>query len=95
MFAAVYWWRMHPGKEEQIRQAWHRGTGLNTQIYGSYGSHLHQDRDGRFVGYAEWPDEAIWRAAFDLKLAYDEPEPGRHFSMPSPRHPSMPIRSSR
>ena len=53
MFVAVYWWRVHPGKEEQFRKAWHRGTELITQIYGSYGSRLHRDRDGRFVGYAE------------------------------------------
>ena len=74
MFVAVYWWRVHPGKEEQFRKAWHRGTELITQIYGSYGSRLHRDRDGRFVGYAEWPDEATWRTAFDRKMAYDEPE---------------------
>jgi len=38
MFVAVYWWRVHPGKEEQFRRAWHRGTELISQIYGSYGS---------------------------------------------------------
>ena len=74
MFVAVYWWRAHPGKEEQLCKAWHGGTELITQIYGSYGSRLHRDRDGRFVGYAEWPDEAIWRAAFDRKMVYDDPE---------------------
>ena len=74
MFVAVYWWRVHPGKEEQFRHAWHRGTELITQIYGSYGSRLHVDRDGRFVGYAEWPDEATWRAAFEQKMVYDDPE---------------------
>ena len=74
MFVAVYWWRVHPGKEEQFRKAWHRGTELITQIYGSYGSRLHRDRDGRFVGYAEWPDETTWRAVFDRNMAYDEPE---------------------
>lgn len=73
MFVAVYWWRVHPGKEDQFRAAWRRGTELITQIYGSYGSRLHRDADGRFVGYAEWPDEATWRAAFDRKMVYDEP----------------------
>ena len=73
MFVAVYWWRVHPGKEDQFRSAWRRGTELITQIYGSYGSRLHRDADGRFVGYAEWPDEATWRAAFDRKMVYDEP----------------------
>lgn len=73
MFVAVYRWRVHPGKEEQFRQAWRRGTELITRIYGSYGSRLHRDADGRFVAYAEWPDEQTWRAAADRKMAYDEP----------------------
>src|SRR3546814_3484100 len=24
-FVAAYWWRVHPGKEDQFRAAWHRG----------------------------------------------------------------------
>ena len=30
-------------------------------------------RDGRFVGYAEWPDEETWQKAFDAKMVYDDP----------------------
>ena len=74
MFVAVYWWRVHPGKEEQFREAWRRGTEHITRIYGSYGSRLHQDRDGRFVGYAEWPDEESWQRAYDAKMVYDDAE---------------------
>jgi heme-degrading monooxygenase HmoA len=74
MFVAVYWWRVHPGKEEQFREAWRRGTEAITRIYGSYGSRLHQNSDGRFVGYAEWPDEQSWQAAFDRKMVYDDKE---------------------
>lgn len=74
MFVAVYWWRVHPGKEEQFRTAWRRGTQAITRTYGSYGSRLHQDIDGRFIGYAEWPDEATWRAAFERKMVYDDAE---------------------
>ena len=73
MFVAVYWWRVHPGKEDQFREAWRRGTEKITKIYGSYGSRLHRNLDGRFVGYAEWPDEATWRRAFDAKMVYDDP----------------------
>ncbi|HWL47521.1 MAG TPA: antibiotic biosynthesis monooxygenase [Sphingomonadaceae bacterium] len=73
MFIAVYRWRVRAGKEEQFRAAWRRGTELITARYGSYGSRLHRDGDGSFVGYAEWPDEATWRAAFDAKMAYDDP----------------------
>ena len=74
MFVAVYWWKVHPGKEDQFREAWRRGTARITEIYGSYGSRLHQDQDGRFVGYAEWPDEATWQKAFEAKMVYDDPE---------------------
>jgi len=79
MFVAVYWWRVHPGKEAQFRAAWRRGTELITAKYGSHGSRLHRASDGRFIGVAEWPDEATWRAAFDAKMVYDEPETRRAF----------------
>jgi heme-degrading monooxygenase HmoA len=74
MFIAVYWWRIHPGKEDQFREAWRRGTERITAIYGSFGSRLHRNEDGRFVGYAEWPDEATWRRAFEAKMVYDDAE---------------------
>lgn len=73
MFVAVYWWKVHPGKEEQFRAAWRRGTELITARYGSFGSRLHRDKDGRFIGVAEWPDEKTWRAAFAEKMVYDDP----------------------
>ena len=78
MFVAVYWWKVHPGKEEQFRAAWRRGTELIRERYGSQGSRLHWEDlgegQGRFVGIAEWPDRATWQAAFDAKMVYDEPE---------------------
>lgn len=74
MFVAVYWWRVKPGKEAQFREGWRRGTAAITRIYGSHGSRLCQDRDGRFVGMAEWPDEATWRKAFEARMVYDDPE---------------------
>lgn len=72
MFVAVYRWRVHVGKEAQFRAAWRRGTELITARYGSYGSRLHRDGDGSFIGYAEWPDEATWQKAFAAKMAYDD-----------------------
>jgi quinol monooxygenase YgiN len=80
MFVAVYWWRVKPGKEEQFRAAWRRGTELITAKYGSYGSRLHRDRDGRFVGYAQWPDYETWKRAFDAQMRYDEPETRQRFA---------------
>lgn len=74
MFVAVYWWRVQPGKEEQFRAAWRRGTEHIGRIYGGLGSRLHRNSDGRFVAYAQWPDESTWRRAFEAKMAYDDPE---------------------
>jgi hypothetical protein len=74
MYVAVYAWRVKPGKEEQFREAWRRGTVAITRLYGSFGSRLHRAEDGRFIGYAEWPDEATWRKAYDSGMVYDDPE---------------------
>lgn len=74
MFVAAYWWKVHPGKEAQFRAAWRRGTELIRARYGSLGSRLHRDDQGRFIGVAEWPDRATWQAAFDARMVYDEPE---------------------
>lgn len=79
MFVAVYWWRVKPGMEAQFRAAWRRGTELITARYGSYGSRLHRDLDGRFVGYAMWPDRQSWQRAFDARMVYDDAETRRKF----------------
>jgi heme-degrading monooxygenase HmoA len=77
MFIAAYRWTIHPGKEDQFRAAWRRGTALIREHYGSLGSRLHREvrADGAicFVGVAEWPDRATWQRAFDAKMVYDEP----------------------
>jgi len=73
-FVAAYWWRVKSGKEEQFRQAWRRGTELIRQRYGSLGSRLHHDEEGRFIGVAEWPDKQTWQRAFDARMVYDDPE---------------------
>lgn len=72
MFVVVYWWRVKPGKEAQFRDAWRRGTRQIVDIYGGLGSRLHQERDGRFVAIAEWPDEAAWQRAFDARMVYPD-----------------------
>ena len=90
MFVAVYWWRVHPGKEDQFRRAWRRGTEHIGRIYGGLGSRLHRDTDGRFVAYAQWPDEGTWRRAFAAKMAYDDPETRQAFVdavMDAPQEP--------
>ena len=78
MFVAAYWWKVHPGKEDQFRAAWCRGTELIREKYGSLGSRLHWEDlgggEGRFIGVAEWPDRETWQRAFDAKMVYDDPE---------------------
>jgi hypothetical protein len=74
VFLAIYEWRAKPGKEAQFREAWRRGTAAIVRKYASYGSRLCQTADGRFVGVAEWPDEASWRAAMAEGMAYDDDE---------------------
>ena len=74
MWVAVYAWRVRAGYEQQFRQAWCRGTRAITRIYGSFGSRLHRAEDGRFTGYAEWPDRQTWQRAFDARMVYDDPE---------------------
>lgn len=58
----AYCWEVRPGKEEQFRSAWRRGTELIRRMYGSLGSRFHRAvRDADkiwFVSVAEWPDEA-------------------------------------
>jgi len=70
-FVAAYWWKVRPGHEARFRAAWREGTRLIRERYGSLGSRLHRDQDGRFVGIAEWPDRATWQRAYDAAMAYD------------------------
>ena len=51
-----------PGKEVQFSRCQRRGTRQIVEIYGGLGSRLHQERDGRFVAMAEWPDETTGSA---------------------------------
>ncbi|MGA9796386.1 MAG: antibiotic biosynthesis monooxygenase family protein [Rhizomicrobium sp.] len=74
MFVAVYWWRVRPGKEEQFRAAWRRGTELIKLRFGGLGSRLHRADDGRFVAYAQWADRAAWQRAYDAHFDYGEPQ---------------------
>lgn len=78
-FVAAYWWKVRPGCEEQFREAWCKGTELIQQIYGSEGSRLHQDEEGRFIGVAEWPDRETWQRAYDAKMQYGDEDVRRAF----------------
>jgi hypothetical protein len=57
MFAVIYRWRLHDGREEQFVDGWSRVTQAILRSCGSYGSRLHRAGDGSWVAYARWPDE--------------------------------------
>lgn len=57
MFAVLYRWRLHPGREEQFVDGWNRVTRAIRQSCGSYGSRLHRASDGSWVAYARWPED--------------------------------------
>ena len=74
MFLVIYEWSVKPGKEALFEEAWRRGTVAITLTYGTYGSRLGRTSDGRFVGFAEWPDEARWRAAMAQGMVHGDVE---------------------
>ncbi|OHX34856.1 antibiotic biosynthesis monooxygenase family protein [Methylomonas sp. LWB] len=74
MFVAVYRWRVKPGYEAKFREGWLKVTDAVYQMYGSLGSRLHRDADGSWVAYAQWPDEAAWREAWQSQRPIADPE---------------------
>jgi quinol monooxygenase YgiN len=62
MFCAVYQWQVKVGMEEQFRQTWRTITEAIFAQNGSLGSRLHQNEDGTFVAYAQWPSRDLWAA---------------------------------
>ena len=68
-FAVIYRWRLHPGKVDQFREQWKRGTQLIMRDEGGLGSRLHQVEDGTWLAYAQWPDKATWEKAATMNPA--------------------------
>jgi hypothetical protein len=63
-FAAIYRWRLHPGKEAQFIAAWTRISELYLHEHGSLGSRLHRGPSDIWYSYAQWPNEASREKAF-------------------------------
>lgn len=79
MFIAVYRWSVKPGMEERFVRAWHDGTIAITRRYKSYGSRMHRDESGDFIGYAQWPSRAAWQVAWDAHFDHDDKESAAAF----------------
>lgn len=65
MFAVIYAFSVHPGKEEIFEQSWYAMTELIRDYEGGLGSRLHRKEDGMYIAYAQWPDRSTWDKAGD------------------------------
>ena len=60
MFAVIYRFNVHPGKEVEFEDAWEHLTKLILEYEGSLGSRLHRNENGEYIAYAQWPDRETW-----------------------------------
>lgn len=55
MFAVMYRWRIHPGKEDDFVRGWRLVSEAVKREFGSFGSRLHRVDDGTLLSYGRWP----------------------------------------
>jgi quinol monooxygenase YgiN len=72
MFAVVYRWKVHPGREEEFVVAWEELTELIKLTRGSLGSRLHRCDDGTWFAYAQWPNKQQWRESNAVTIRVSE-----------------------
>lgn len=65
MFCVIYSFESKPGKEQEFIDAWEGLTKLIYQYEGSLGSRLHQESDGKYIAYAQWPSKEGWENSGD------------------------------
>ncbi len=61
MFAVLYSFTVKPNKQEAFVKAWAELTKLIYKYEGSLGSRLHQKTDTKYIAYAQWPSEAVFK----------------------------------
>lgn len=74
MFAVIYRWRVVPGLEAQFEAGWRRGTERIAAEFGGWGSRLHNEGEGVYVAYAQWPDEATYSRAMESRMHHSDDE---------------------
>lgn len=79
MFAVIYRWRVIPGLEAQFEAGWRAGTAAIAAEFGGWGSRLHRGEGNIYVAYAQWPDEAAWRAAMESRMHHSDDEARRMY----------------
>ncbi|EPC01547.1 hypothetical protein L861_16885 [Litchfieldella anticariensis FP35 = DSM 16096] len=65
MLAIILEFDVIPGKEDAFREAWKETTKYIHTNFGSLGSRLHRDENGRFIAYAQWPDHETYKKEHD------------------------------
>lgn len=60
MFAVIYSFEVVPGKEKQFIAAWEEMTELIKEYEGGLGSSLHKEDVGKYIAYAQWPNQEQW-----------------------------------
>lgn len=70
MMAVLIEFVVKPGQEETFVEAWTELTRHIRDHFGSLGSRLHEAGEGRYVGYAQWPDARTHATAGDNSDAY-------------------------
>ncbi|MCU7553204.1 antibiotic biosynthesis monooxygenase [Alteromonas sp. ASW11-19] len=71
MYIVMFRFVVKPGKEAQFLAAWPTTTQGIYLFKGSLGSRLHRNKNGEFIAYAQWPDEATWQAAASIEMSED------------------------
>ena len=74
MFIVMFEFNVKPGCEQLFLSSWPRTTQGIYLFKGSLGSRLHRDKDGKFIAYAQWPNEKTYRAAFDIEMSSEYEE---------------------
>jgi heme-degrading monooxygenase HmoA len=59
-----------PGQEDEFVEAWTELTRYIRERFGSLGSRLHEAGEGRYIGYAQWPDANTHATAGDDSETY-------------------------
>jgi hypothetical protein len=74
MFVAIYRWRLHPEREQDFVDNWHRITQLGLAA-GSGGSSLFKDSDGCWIAIARWPSRTAREHFFQrMEVAHADSE---------------------
>lgn len=79
MFAVIYRWRVIPGLEAQFEEGWRAGTERIAAEFGGWGSRLHKAGENVYVAYAQWPDEATWKAAMETRMHHSDDDARRKY----------------